>query len=340
MDSPIIEEVNISVPAISIIVPIYNMEHLMRRCIDSILRQTFTDYELLLIDDGSADGSPAICDEYAAGDKRITAYHKPNGGLSDARNFGLARAKGKYTIFCDPDDWVDPEGLDRLYEKAEAEQADMTICDLYREDEYARHYVKQQPASLEPDNVLTELFSGIGGFTVNKLIRRDLYERYNILYPEGIYGCEDQYTMAQFLLHDIRIAYVPVAFYHYMYNAQSLIRYYDEHTYDMDVHVLQLFSELLKDHPAHSAAYNSKYDAIFTRAFWNGGKYYSSALFRRRFAKYSERIRTLREPAVVKACMLPACRGFYRPAHRIIRLLFHTKREIKKIIHLLDPKKQ
>ena len=95
------------VPSISVIVPIYNMEKLMRKCLDSILAQTFQNYECLLIDDGSKDGSSAICDDYDAKDSRFKAYHKPNGGLSDARNFGLERAQGEYTIFFDPDDWVD-----------------------------------------------------------------------------------------------------------------------------------------------------------------------------------------------------------------------------------------
>ena len=98
-------------PEISVIVPIFDMEKLMRKCLDSILAQTFQDYECLLIDDGSKDGSPAICDEYAAKDARFKAFHKSHGGLSDARNYGLACAKGEYTILFDPDDLVDAEWL-------------------------------------------------------------------------------------------------------------------------------------------------------------------------------------------------------------------------------------
>ena len=80
----------------------------MRKCLDSILAQTFEDYECLLIDDGSKDGSPAICDEYTAKDPRFLAFHKPNGGLSDARNYGIERAQGEYTIFFDPDGTSSP----------------------------------------------------------------------------------------------------------------------------------------------------------------------------------------------------------------------------------------
>lgn len=322
-------------PAISIIVPIYNMEHLMRRCIDSLLAQTFTDYELLLIDDGSKDGSWSICQEYARKDARISIFHKENGGLSDARNYGLSKAIGKYTIFADPDDWVSPEGLDRLYATAEREQADMTMCDLYREDEYSRHYVCQRPQSLQAEDVLKELFANIQGFTVNKLIRRDVYTRFGISYPKGIYGCEDQYTMAAILLHDIKISYEPVAFYHYMYNSASLTRHYDEHTYEMDMHVLEMFRTLLDGNPTQQLAVTYQENAVFTRAFWNGRDYYSSVAFQKRFAFFRNRVNSLEEMGVIKLCMAAACCGWYQLSVKLVFFLFETKQVIKRLKRLL-----
>ena len=322
-------------PAISIIVPIYNMEHLMRRCIDSLLAQTFTDYELLLIDDGSKDGSWSICQEYARKDPRVSIYHKENGGLSDARNYGLSKATGKYTIFADPDDWVSPEGLDCLYATAEREQADMTMCDLYREDEYSRHYMCQRPQSLQAEDVLKELFANIQGFTVNKLIRRDVYTRFGISYPKGIYGCEDQYTMAAILLHDIKIAYEPVAFYHYMYNSASLTRHYDERTYEMDMHVLEMFRTLLDGNPTQQLAVTYQENAVFTRAFWNGRDYYSSAAFQKRFAFFRNRVNSLEEMGVVKLCMAAACCGWYQLSVKFVFFLFETKQVIKRLKRLL-----
>ena len=303
----------------------------MRRCIDSLLAQTFTDYELLLIDDGSKDGSWGICHEYARKDARISIYHKENGGLSDARNYGLSKAIGKYTIFADPDDWVSPEGLDRLYATAEREQADMTMCDLYREDEYSRHYVCQRPQSLQAAEVLKELFANIEGFTVNKLIRRDVYTRFDISYPKGIYGCEDQYTMAAILLHDIKIAYEPVAFYHYMYNSASLTRHYDERTYEMDMRVLEMFRTLLEGNAAQPIAVRSKENAVFARAFWNGRDYYSSVAFKQRFAPFRDRVSSLNEMTVVKGCMVAACRGWYQSAIKLVLFLFKVKQIIKRI---------
>ena len=178
--------------AISVIVPIYNMEKLMKKCLDSILAQTFQDYECLLIDDGSTDSSPAICDEYAIKDNRFKAFHKPNGGLSDARNYGLERAKGEYTIFFDPDDWVDEDCLKDMYAKALETNVDMVMCDLYYNDKYRQSYCKQEPTSLNHYDVLKDLITGkVYGFTVTKLIRRSLYQQYHLEYPKGMYGCEE-----------------------------------------------------------------------------------------------------------------------------------------------------
>ena len=99
-------------PKISIIVPIYKTEQYLQRCIDSILAQTFTNFELLLIEDGSPDNSGKICDKYALKDSRIKVYHKENGGVSSARNLGLDHATGEWITFCDSDDWVNKDWLE------------------------------------------------------------------------------------------------------------------------------------------------------------------------------------------------------------------------------------
>ena len=101
-------------PAISIIIPVYNAENYLRRCIDSVLSQSFTDFELILVDDGSKDKSPQICDEYASQDTRVRVIHKANGGVSAARNDGLDIAKGEYITFIDSDDWVERDYLSTL----------------------------------------------------------------------------------------------------------------------------------------------------------------------------------------------------------------------------------
>ena len=321
---------NMSV-AISIIVPIYKVEKTLRKALDSILAQTFTNFELILVNDGSPDNCPAICEEYVAKDPRIKLINKENGGLSSARNAGLAIAEGKYTIFFDPDDYVDAEGLGELYATAIKENADITICDLYQEDEYSRKYLQQKPTSLQSSQVLKEIFHRIGGFTVNKLIRCSLYSELGISYPNNIYGCEDDYVMAQFFKHDLKIAYCPVAFYHYMYNENSLSRYYDNNTYEMDKEILTMFTTLLKDSPAFQDAYADKHSAIFSRAFWLGGKHFTSKEFKQEFSSYKTVIPQLNESPIVKKLMLLACNGHYRIAHKILVALFQIKRTLKKI---------
>lgn len=119
-------------PKISVIVPVYNVEKYLHRCIDSILAQTFTDFELLLIDDGSTDGSGAICDEYATKDNRVRVFHKENGGVSSARNLGLDNMRGGYLTFVDSDDWVDSTYLGELIEYSDA---DLVVSDFIVEGE-------------------------------------------------------------------------------------------------------------------------------------------------------------------------------------------------------------
>ncbi len=116
-------------PKISIIVPVYNVEQYLPRCMDSILAQTFTDFEVLLVDDGSKDRSGAICDEYAAKDARIRVFHKPNGGVSSARNVGLDEAKGEWVNFVDADDIVSDDCLEKLLAPAD-DEVDIVIGDF------------------------------------------------------------------------------------------------------------------------------------------------------------------------------------------------------------------
>ena len=112
---------------ISVIVPVYNVEQYLERCVDSILAQTAEGLEIILVDDGSTDSSGALCDAYASRHEQIQVCHKKNGGLTSAWKAGLALASGKYTGFVDSDDWIDPDMYERMYAAAEREQADMTF---------------------------------------------------------------------------------------------------------------------------------------------------------------------------------------------------------------------
>ena len=126
-------------PAISVIVPVYNTEKYLDECIQSILNQSFTNFELLLIDDGSTDRSGAICDQYAAKDERVRVFHKENGGVSSARNVGLDEAKGEWIAFVDSDDYLLSNALDLI---TDLENEDFVICS------YQRFIENQNPLSV------------------------------------------------------------------------------------------------------------------------------------------------------------------------------------------------
>ena len=117
---------------ITVVVPVYNMGQYLSTCVDSLLRQTFQSYEIILVDDGSVDGSSECCEQEAEKSEKIHVIHKTNGGLSSARNCGINHAKGEYIIFPDPDDWVEPDYLEHLIALLEEENADLSICGFYR----------------------------------------------------------------------------------------------------------------------------------------------------------------------------------------------------------------
>lgn len=149
---------------ISIIVPVYNTESFLRECIDSLLAQSFTDYEIILVDDGSTDSSGKICDAYKERNEKIHVIHKPNGGLSDARNAGLrfaANSSGEWVTFVDGDDIVHPEYLERLYNAAIKSSVKMALCDITRGEKpvWSRSEGKNDTILIDEETLLG-LFSG------------------------------------------------------------------------------------------------------------------------------------------------------------------------------------
>ena len=206
----------------SVIVPVYKAEGLIHRCLDSLLSQTMEEFEVLLVDDGSPDRSGEICDEYAQKDPRIRVFHKQNGGVSSARQFGLDQARGEYVIHVDPDDWVDAAMLGELYAKAKAENADMVTCDLYIEEAKKTGYDSQCPQVLTAEGMLIQLLQQkLHGSCCNKLVRRSLFNEFKVSFPAEIICWEDLYVNCELLRHDIRVAYIPKAYYHYDCHSNS-----------------------------------------------------------------------------------------------------------------------
>lgn len=210
---------------ISVIIPAYNVERTLRRCVDSFLKQSFQDFELLLIDDGSTDKTGAICDEYALDDARIRVFHTNNGGVSQARELGINKAVGEYSIHADGDDWVEPAMLSEMYQEAVSNDADIVISDFYYEEAGKVMLQVQNPTLLEGKSLVCDILTGkVHGSTCNKLVRQRLYKDFKVHFPVGINYCEDALTVIELFLHVHRVVYLPKAYYHYICNYESITR--------------------------------------------------------------------------------------------------------------------
>jgi glycosyltransferase involved in cell wall biosynthesis len=203
-------------PKVSVIIPAYNAEKYLKRCLDSVAVQTMPDFEVIVVDDGSIDETAKIADSFAAKDSRFHIIHQENKGVSAARQSGLDNAKGEYTIHADSDDWVDPEMLESLVKCATENEADMVICDmLIVHPGSIIEYRRQQPKSLDHMSVLGEMLFDLHGSLCNKLIKRSRLQEFDIHFVPGMDLAEDQFIVLRLLAHDIKIAYVGKAFYHY-----------------------------------------------------------------------------------------------------------------------------
>jgi glycosyltransferase involved in cell wall biosynthesis len=211
-------------PKVSIIVPVYNVEKYINRCIDSILSQTFTNFECILVDDHTPDSSGAICDGYAEKDNRIKVIHKAqNEGLPQARKTGFENSSGDYIVNIDSDDHIEVDMIEKMYNMAISEDFDMVYCDLYRYDRHNNAPYEKMPVL--SNNYIENIKSAILGFNagcavINKLIKRETYEK--VKFPKYSNG-EDKNTSAQILFFSSKIGYVNAALYHYRYNPLSLV---------------------------------------------------------------------------------------------------------------------
>ncbi len=184
---------------ISVIVPVYNSENLLERCIDSILAQTFKDFELILVDDGSEDSSGSICDRYARSDARIRVIHKSNGGVSSARNSALKIAKGQFVAFCDSDDYVTTTWLqtfiDNIGDNDICIQAYTDRLGDFRKPKPIPEYQGTDLAMLIEHQIEYEVL----GYVFVKLFRTSIIRRYDIKFDEEIHYCEDELFVVEYL---------------------------------------------------------------------------------------------------------------------------------------------
>lgn len=321
-------------PCISVIVPVYKAEEYLYRCVNSLLGQTFSDFEVILVDDGSPDNSGAICDEYALKDKRVRVIHQPNAGVSMARQKGLDNARGEYVIHADPDDWVEPDMLKELYAKAKEEDADMVICDFYGHYGKKVVYECQQPSALDHDTVLCELFQQLHGSCWNKLVRRACYNKFKINFPVGVSFCEDLLINSTLLRHNIKVAYLPNAFYHYdcCINSNSLVRKKTYATFEKDKRLILLFEKALSGSVVGEKAKSHMSYLLLLRAF--EGHFFSSREYRRQCRSYIQYSFDTHD-FLMGSLLYFSCLGFYHLMYLFWNLMGQIKLMIKSILKLM-----
>lgn len=208
---------------ISIIVPVYKVEDYLKKCLDSLIAQTHRDLQIILVDDGSPDSCGEICDEYAAKDKRIVVVHKENGGVSSARNAGLALADGEWIGWVDPDDWTEPDMYAYLLEGAKKHGADIVVCG--RQEEYSARCVPrgcQDERCLSTETALQLLLENdtIQSFLWDKLWKRSLFD--GVEFPEGR-TFEDMTVMHRLFERAGKVCCLPAVKYHYLQREGSIV---------------------------------------------------------------------------------------------------------------------
>lgn len=248
---------------VSIIIPIYNVEKYLRRCVDSILQQTLSDIEIILVDDGSPDNCPMICDQYKEKDNRINVVHKKNGGLASARNVGLRIATGQYILFVDSDDWIEPETAEELVSIAEQYQVDFvrfrpmyagwpnhedgSLCDFGTESGMKEGvYLKEDIISeMYPRLFATpQLTLGIIVAAWRSLYRREFLERNNLLFDEEIRYSEDTIFSAKVVSVTDSFYYLDgPRYYHYFYNENSITKSYKKDYWENNKKLIRCFEK-------------------------------------------------------------------------------------------------
>ena len=211
-------------PLLSIIVPVYDVENYLQKCIDSILAQTFTDFELILVDDESPDNCPALCDAAAAKDARVRVIHQKNGGLSAARNAGLDVARGAWIGFVDSDDYIAPEMYEKLYRAVQKTGADFALCDFAEVDEAGALCPKMHGSLSGGELTGRELLKMASGLMAqlawNKLYRRAIFAQ--LRYPVGKVN-EDLFVIPEICLQIQKAVVVPDTLYYYVQRGGSVM---------------------------------------------------------------------------------------------------------------------
>ena len=232
-----------TMPEISVIVPVYKVEQFLHRCVDSILSQSFADFELILVDDGSPDNCGAICEDYRAKDSRIHVIHRENGGLSAARNTGIdhvmANSDAEWIAFVDSDDWVHPDYLRVLYDTAVQTRSDISACGFFRTEGDA--FPSEQDFSVQclsaDDYYCGQVHGGVTAVAWNKLYRKSLFK--DLRYPVGKLH-EDEFTTYRAVYETGKVGVTPAVLYAYYQNPEGIMR---SQWNPRRMHVLEAFEQ-------------------------------------------------------------------------------------------------
>lgn len=219
-------------PLLTVVIPVYNVEKYLKRCVESVLFQEWHNYDILLVDDGSTDSSPQICDDYAKVYDFISVIHKKNGGLSEARNTGISHAKGDYVYFPDSDDWLEPQTFKELADVLESQEFDIVS--------FNREFVKGEEDPIVSDPLVTQVYEGkdafvqmlkhsyITGFANDKIYKKSLFIDNNISFPKGKYY-EDLGTNYKLFLSAENVFATNQKYYHYLIdNPDSITQSWNE----------------------------------------------------------------------------------------------------------------
>lgn len=219
---------------ISIIVPVFNTGNYLHKCLKSILSQKLTNFELILIDDGSSDNSGEICDEYAKNDNRIKVIHKKNEGVSIARNTGLSIAEGEYIGFIDSDDWIDEDMYFELYKSAKGKKSDIVMCDTItkyddKSDEQDTITQLSEDTLLCKNELYPKLLCEMAGSACRCIYKREVLEKNNIIFPPNIPFSEDRIFNILAMGCTDSICYIKKSFYNrYMRKGSAVNKYYKD----------------------------------------------------------------------------------------------------------------
>ena len=267
-------------PKLSIIVPVYNMEKFLHRCIDSILSQTFNAYEIICVNDGSTDGSQDILEEYARKDARIHILTKPNGGLVSARKAGVAIAGGEYIGFVDSDDWIEPEMFDRLYAIAKRYSVDIVTSGYYQEGNYVSVSYDTVNTGLYEKETIRELRNhfffnfdkkdrGIIASLCTKIMKAKILKKVLPMILDNITMGEDKMTTLSFLLHCDSAFILPEAYYHYIMTPSSMTHSADTQ-YLIRVNYVYQYLRSLYTHPNFSKQMRIQAELYITQFLLKG----------------------------------------------------------------------